>query len=508
MAKNAMRTRSWRLLIAALLIGIGTLPLLFNLDHWFREDDYLWLYAFHHPSLWNVAEFLRRGPLFFWRPVQAWLSCAAWKYAGLEPRSTNLLLVLVWAGVLCLLWQLAARLDRTSSPASHIAVGALIAMAAWVYTPYYWFSLAGEALGTLVVLGALLIWLRRDHPSTAVILSVPLALCAAILAKETLGVALAIFLCSPFLLRRPRLRPAHLVPWILPLTVLAVVAVMDFHPPTNASVIRDYRPAAPGSWVSHFLALLTTMFAPFAAGADLWPTPLHRLSLLIVEKCPWFGMAVIAGAVVIRHDRPVWFSLIWVFAGLLPFIASRTLYPRYLHFSAVGAAVMLGLVGSALYTRSPAGLRLFLAAGGIALLLLGAATFYLVLVRQTALQDYGRTLQRQLLRLPLEDQPSIVVVHGLPPAACNRGLGLQELARLATGRNDIWVFLEDELALPQVRRFMDRPGIRRFDIHISGSNAGIPAHGVPAASPPPDLSFNPSDHSATAPKSTTGHHAP
>lgn len=509
MVKNTMHMRSGRLTIAVLLVATGTLPLLLNLSHWFREDDYLWLYAWHRASLCNITEFLRRGPLFFWRPAQAWLSCAAWKCVDLAPQGINLLLTLVWAGVLSLMWKLTARLESASSPASPIAVGTLITMAALVYMPYYWFSLAGEALGTLVVLGALLVWLRRERPPPAVILGVPLLLGAAVLGKETLGVALVVFLCSPFLLQRPRLRPAHFVPWILPLVVLAVAAMMDRLPPVNASVIRDYRPAPPGAWASNLLAMLNAMLTPLSAGADIWPTPLHRLSLFIRERCPWFGVAVIVGAVALRHDRPMWWSLLWVVTGLLPFIVSRTLYPRYLHFSALGAAVMLGLAASALYLRSPPGLRALLAATGIAFLLVGAATFYLVVTRQTARQEYGRDLRRELLRLPLEDLPSAVVVYGLSPAACNRGLGLQELARLTAGRDDIRLFLENDLALPPVRRLLARPGAHRFHIHLKRPDgARPPCDDRPFPSRFPDASFNAAGLSATAPTNAAGHPAP
>jgi len=471
-------------LLAAVLIAAAALPLLLHLRHWFREDDYLWLYGWHDATLWNLPAFFRRGPLFFWRPLQAWLSALIWRACGMNPLGPNLALLLLWTGVLVQLYRLVRRLAPAEAAAPFFVLGAALLFAPHLHVPYFWFSLLGEAVATFLLLAALLWWLpdsprHHRHPLPAALL-----FSTALLAKESVAPLLLLFPAACLLRPGRRIRPRTLLPWILPLAVAVWAAAMDLLPPESQSYQPAYVRLPPHRWPGHLISMLTPLFLPPGAAADAWPTFLNRAADRAAATLPWLGAALLILLFLIRRDRLALFAAAWILAALLPFAPGQTLYPRYLHLSSWGAALLVGLCAARLYRLLPAAPRAGLLGVIGALCLYALACSYLMLVLQTHQQEYGRRLYLRLTALDPHQLPAAVIVRDLDPETCNRGLGLTELARLALGREDVWVFLQDDLQYPAVQDFLSRSRLHRIFITAGPSTPAGAARTQAEDTPP------------------------
>lgn len=452
-------------LVLLATIAAGSLPLVLNLHHWYREDDYLYFYAWRDAALWDLPAFFQRGPLFFWRPLQAWMSCLAWRLAGFNVVLINLFLCTGWVVVLWLLAWLARVISRGSAVSAVVSAAAMVYFSVLIYQPYYWFSLAGELIGTILILVAFLSWFS-GRPGTgngvaAVLVSV------AMLGRESLASVLLVFGVAWALFPERRVKPQQLAVWLLPLLILAVTLYMNGRSAQSDSYQRAYRIAAPGHWAGNLLRLLTCVFLPLAGADEIWPTPLHSVSRQLQEQAPMFGLLVLVLLLWMRRDRGAWLATAWVIAALLPFVPAGTVYPRYLHFASLGSSLLLGLAGERLAQQLRPAPRTVLLVVALGLYLVALGSSYLVVTTQTLRQEYGRRLYYQLCHLRDKSFPAAIVIRDLPPEMCNRGLGLQELAWLVLGRDDVWVFLQADLEVPEVRSFLEKKNLPQYFLTVA-----------------------------------------
>jgi len=474
----------WLILAAAIVI-----PLRFS-SHWFHEDDYLYLYHYGNLSPLNIIPFFQRGPLFFWRPLQAWLGSIARHLGGLNPRPVNIFMTIFWGLLVYRLERFVTRLCNNRPSAGVMASAVFLAMSPMIMMTHFWLSLWGVLLGAVLLLAALESWIGVVmHPSAPSRTSwkAALLLTLAVLGKESLAVGLLPVILMPWALRRSlrRIPLRHLLPWLIPLaTALAAVAV-DLLQPATGLYQSAYHPAPPATALLNPLRMLNALIWPLGgAAADIWPTRLHTLCRHISATYLFLPPLLLLPAF-IRRRRTAAFFILWSLAACFPAALFTPVYPRYLFPVSLPLAAVLGCTAADLLPRLPQMPRRLVGTLLVAYMVICLATWYLLLAYNSARFSYGKRLAAVMHDLAHSSpQPTLFVIRGLNPQSVNRGLGLDALARLATERDDVSCALPEDLRNQRAAGYLSVTYPHRIYLTYNGIE-------FLSSSPPPDQSHRP-----------------
>lgn len=365
-----------RVLLLLAVSGAAAAAFLGTLSHGFVYDDHRFVDGNPHLDALAAAPWRAFDPGTtggegaepgMWRPLRTLsfaLDRALFGPGPAGPHLANALLHGAAAG-LVLATGLALGLDGIAAAAG-AAVFALHPVQA---EPVAWIAARGDLLATVLVLGAVLLHLRRAHPAWPAVLAG-----LGILAKEAAVVAPLLLAAADFAAGGwPRVRERwRAAAW--PAGVAAAVVTARFA--TLAAAGADPgQEGGLGLGPAGVLAALPSMFAWYA-GRFLWPSP-GTFDLQLVPALPlslaFLGLLGAASAV---HRlglppggcRAVRAGALWAAASLLPVTLLQVAFPlkilvadRFLHLAMAGPALALGALargagegaGRALLVASP-----------------------------------------------------------------------------------------------------------------------------------------------------------
>lgn len=382
------------------------------LDHWFVSDDFALLCDFRDLGLDGLTRFLLLGDLgerefVYWRPGWAALFWLGHALFGTDALGHYALCIAMHAAIAVLVVRIgqqhgASLLAAGSAGALFAAMPTHVGGVAWIAAAY---NVLPAAL--TVAMSAAAFW-RFAANGRAVDARWALAALALSLTFKEAAYSLPPLFAGALLLHRRR----GLSTWLPVLAALGLVLLHYGLCTRRAAIAADA--ATTLVVVVHHLAMYARSILPLLPGDDA------------------AALALVAGlAALVWWRGSAWsrYCLLWTFAATFPYVV-LTHGERFLYFTHVPAALLVGQGLAAGLWALPRGRWLVLAASAAGLVLLANATSRSVEAHGRA-GDECRRVQAFAARERLGER-SDLIVDGVPPSLEN---GLAAMLRLFFGRS-------------------------------------------------------------------------